>query len=352
MLERWDGKGAPQKLAGEEIALPVRLAEPATQAVIFHRLGGTEAAIAMAERRSGGMFDPRAVEALKEVGPNVLARLDEVDPWEALLEAEPTPAREVRPDRLDGVAEAFADMVDLKSTYTLGHSSEVADLAVAAAERLGLADPRTLRLAALFHDLGRTAVGTGVWEKPGPSPPRSGSGFGYTPTTPSGSSGGPRPSGRWRGSPAPRTGRRLRVPPGRVGRRALARGPRAGRRRRLPGDDPGSAPSPGPDARRGGRRVQGDLRAGRFDPECVRAVLEAAGRPSPKRGAWPAGLSDRVVDVLRLVSRELSNREIAEELMISPRTAEHHVQHIYAKIGSSTRAAAAMFAMERGLLRT
>jgi DNA-binding NarL/FixJ family response regulator len=66
---------------------------------------------------------------------------------------------------------------------------------------------------------------------------------------------------------------------------------------------------------------------------------------------WPAGLSDREVEVLRLVAHGLSNRQIADTLVISPRTAEHHVQHLYTKIGASTRAAAAMFAMEHGLLR-
>ncbi|HXF37268.1 MAG TPA: LuxR C-terminal-related transcriptional regulator, partial [Actinomycetota bacterium] len=65
----------------------------------------------------------------------------------------------------------------------------------------------------------------------------------------------------------------------------------------------------------------------------------------------PAGLSDREVEVLVLVANGHSNREIAERLFISRRTAEHHVQHIYAKIGVSTRAAAAMFAMGHGLLR-
>ena len=64
-----------------------------------------------------------------------------------------------------------------------------------------------------------------------------------------------------------------------------------------------------------------------------------------------AGLSDREVEVLRLVARGLSNRAIAERLYVSPRTAEHHVQHIYTKIGASTRAAAVMFAMGHGLLR-
>jgi DNA-binding NarL/FixJ family response regulator len=89
---------------------------------------------------------------------------------------------------------------------------------------------------------------------------------------------------------------------------------------------------------------------GHFDPECARAVIAAAGG-SPARTIWPEGLSDREVEVLRLVARGLSNREVADELVISRRTAEHHVQHIYAKIGASTRAAAALFAMEHGLLR-
>jgi DNA-binding NarL/FixJ family response regulator len=71
----------------------------------------------------------------------------------------------------------------------------------------------------------------------------------------------------------------------------------------------------------------------------------------PSRTRWPEGLSDREVEVLRLVAGGMSNREVATELVISPRTAEHHVQHIYAKIGASTRAAAALFAMEHGLLR-
>lgn len=64
------------------------------------------------------------------------------------------------------------------------------------------------------------------------------------------------------------------------------------------------------------------------------------------------GLSEREVDVLRLVAMGLSNREIARKLHISPRTAEHHVQHVYAKIDLSTRAGAALFAMEHGLLRS
>jgi HD-GYP domain-containing protein (c-di-GMP phosphodiesterase class II) len=100
------------------------------------------------------------------------------------------------------------------------------------------------------------------------------------------------------------------------------------------------------------RELEAATRAGRFDPECARAVIQAAGqRPSRSRSPWPRGLSDREVEVLRLLAGGLSNRQIAAALVISPRTAEHHVQHLYTKIDASTRAAAAMFAMEHGLLR-
>ena len=100
------------------------------------------------------------------------------------------------------------------------------------------------------------------------------------------------------------------------------------------------------------REREAATRAGRFDPECARAVIRAAGqRPSRSRSPRPRGLSDREVEVLRLAAAGRSNRQIADALVISPRTAEHHIQHVYAKIGVSTRAAAAMFAMEHGLLR-
>jgi DNA-binding NarL/FixJ family response regulator len=98
--------------------------------------------------------------------------------------------------------------------------------------------------------------------------------------------------------------------------------------------------------------IEALARSGRFDPERARALVEAAGQqPARSRTVWPGQLSDREIEVLRLVARGLSNRQIAATLVISRRTAEHHVQHIYTKIGASTRAAAAMFAMEHGLLR-
>jgi DNA-binding CsgD family transcriptional regulator len=96
--------------------------------------------------------------------------------------------------------------------------------------------------------------------------------------------------------------------------------------------------------------LRGDVKAGRLDPEAVEAVLGAAGHRVPRRREGPAGLTPREVEVLRLVARGLSNKEIAARLVISPKTAANHVEHIYTKINASNRAAAALFAMQHGLL--
>jgi HD-GYP domain-containing protein (c-di-GMP phosphodiesterase class II) len=95
-----------------------------------------------------------------------------------------------------------------------------------------------------------------------------------------------------------------------------------------------------------------ESRHGRLDADAVRAVVEAAGAEAPAATVpRPAGLTDRQVEVLRLVAQGLSNPQIAERLTISRRTAEHHVQDIYERIGVSSRAGAALFAMEHDLLR-
>ena len=95
-----------------------------------------------------------------------------------------------------------------------------------------------------------------------------------------------------------------------------------------------------------------DSRAGRLDADAVAAVLDAAGeRKSARRhDLRPAGLTEREIEVLRLVAQGCSNPEIAKRLVVSRRTAEHHVQHIYTKLGTSSRAAAALFALEQDLL--
>jgi response regulator RpfG family c-di-GMP phosphodiesterase/DNA-binding CsgD family transcriptional regulator len=353
--EIWDGGTGAYGHAGDDIPVAARFSLVATQAVLFDRLGGSDAAVEVVTERAGHWFDPEIAELFTRIGDELLRRLATTDVWAEVLEVEPRPVRTIPSSQLDEVARVFADMVDLKSPFTLGHSTGVADLAVAAARRLGLPADRTMvvRRAALLHDLGRVAVSGAVWEQP----------RALTAT-------------EWE---------QVRLHPyhtERILRRSsalAALAPIAGMHheredgsgyhhgasgaaipleaRLLAVADAFQAMSqprphrPACPPERAVAELEASADAGTLHPECVRAVVEAAGHePSRRRGAWPAGLSDREVDVLRLVATGSTNREIAEQLVISRRTAEHHVQHIYAKIGGSTRAAAALFAMEHGLV--
>ena len=96
--------------------------------------------------------------------------------------------------------------------------------------------------------------------------------------------------------------------------------------------------------------MRAEVRACRLDGAAVDAVLAAAGhRPARRREAL-RGLTARKVEVLILLARGMSNKQIAERPVITPKTAGNHVEHIYAKIDASSRAAAAMFAVQHGLL--
>ena len=88
-----------------------------------------------------------------------------------------------------------------------------------------------------------------------------------------------------------------------------------------------------------------------LDRDAVAAVLSAAGHVGRRARAWPAGLSDREVEVLRLLVRGMTMKRISEQLSISPSTVHTYVAHIYEKSGVSTRAGAAVFAMEDDLIR-
>jgi DNA-binding NarL/FixJ family response regulator len=97
--------------------------------------------------------------------------------------------------------------------------------------------------------------------------------------------------------------------------------------------------------------LQREADAGRLDADAARAVVEAAGqRPRASRRVWPCGLSAREVEVLGLLARGWSMREIARRLVVSPKTIDHHIQHIYDKIDVRSRAGARVFAMEHDLI--
>jgi DNA-binding NarL/FixJ family response regulator len=103
-------------------------------------------------------------------------------------------------------------------------------------------------------------------------------------------------------------------------------------------------------ARAAADRLRADVKAGKLDGEAAEAVLAAAGHRAHKRHDRPGGLTTREIDVLMLVSRGLSSKEIAARLVISPKTTRNHIEHIYLKIGASSRVTASLFAMQHGLL--
>lgn len=353
--EWWNGHGVPKGLAGDDIAIAARVARLATDAAVFVRFGGADAAVAALRPRAGRTLDPLVVETFVTHADEVVKEAEAGDPRQRILEIEPEPVVSVDGGKLPELASAFGDIADLKTPYTHTHSREVARLAVAAAQQMAIDDSQTslLRVAALLHDLGRVGVSNAVWEKPGPltSVEREQVRLhAYLSERILATSQTLQPmariagmhherldgSGYHRGSAAREIGLSARI-------LAAADAFQAMTQRR--------PHRPAMTAEAAADAVLEEARAGRLDADAVGAIVEAAGRPAPRLEApRPAGLSDREVEVLRLIADGRSNPEIAGRLFISRRTAEHHVQHIYAKIGVSSRAAATLFALEHELL--
>ena len=353
-LERWDGKGVPNQLNGDQLGLPIRIVHVAQDANIFDRLGGAERCIAEIRQRRGDAYDPRVTDAFIEHSGDLLAPpSDEFDASQA-LDAEPQPRRMVPERGIDDLARVFADFTDLKSPFLSGHSSGVARLVELAADAAGLSHEEGLAVgrAGLLHDIGRLGVPNGIWDKPGALN-----------------------SGQWE---------RVRLHPYYTERILSASGPlrtlsdlAGGHHERIDGAGyhRGSAgatlshgsrllaaadayqamtqprphrPPLAPGA--AAAELRAEVAAGRLDRGAAAAVLEAAGQTPPTRAEYPAGLTEREVEVLTLMCRGHTNKVIGRQLFISDRTVGHHIAHIYNKIGLSTRAGATLFAMEHDLM--
>lgn len=353
--ERWDGNGVPAGVAGERLTTPRRVVSVAHDAVAIARLRGARSALGAVRRRRGRAYDPRVCDALL-ADPQLLDGGDDAtDTWTRVLEAEPEPVRVVGEGGLDGVAQALADFADLKAPHLMGHCRGVARLAEAAARGAGCAaeEVAVVRRAGLLHDLGRVGVAGGIWEKPGRL---DGSerervrlhpyytervlarASAFAAVAPLAAAHHERldGSGYHRGAGAaqlPLAARLLQA--------ADAYDAMTHERPHRSALDPATARA----------ELRAEVQAGRLDGRAVNAVLEAAGaRPVHVPEARPARLSDREVEVLRLLARGRTNREIARELVIAPKTVGRHVENIYAKTGLSTRAGAALFCAEHDLL--
>ncbi len=356
VFERWDGRGIPKKLREEAMPVEARLASLAHDVSVYHRMGGDEAALAIARERSGGAHEPRLVAALEDHAAEVLAPLHAASPWTAAMDEEPLPHRVLAGDAFDRAVASIGDFADLKGAMRAGHSREVARLAVEAGRIAGLDPPvlDELRVAAHVHDLGVVATSAGVWNS------------------------------QRKLTDAQREAIRLHPY---VGERCLARSPALAKAGRLASlhherlDGSGypkgssaeslaasarilaaadvvaamSAPRPHRVARSLeviAEQVERDCAEGLLCPAASRALLEAAGHARPRaKIPTTGGLSDREAEVLAHLARGQSVKEVATALGIATKTADNHVQRVYAKIGVTSRAAATAWALRHGFVQ-
>jgi HD-GYP domain-containing protein (c-di-GMP phosphodiesterase class II) len=354
VYERWDGNGAPHGLKGEQIDLSVRIVQLAEMAEVFHRMGGVDAATELAQQRRGTQFDPALVDCFCAQAHDLLADLESAREWRPLIQGEPGLDRPLSEDDLDAALSAIADYADLKSPAALGHSRGTADLAEGAARQLGLPEREvvTVRRAALLHDAGSVGVASTIWEKPGPltrsewervrlHPYYTERMLAHPPALAELGAIAALHHERLDGSGYPRGVTGNAIP---TAARILAA---ADAYHAMTETRPHRAALSSAQA---ASELRSEARAGRLDPQVVEAVLGASGHAPRRRLELPAGLTAREVEVLGLLARGYPNKEIARRLILADKTVGNHVERIYAKIGVSTRAGAALFAMQQGLL--
>jgi HD-GYP domain-containing protein (c-di-GMP phosphodiesterase class II) len=352
LTERWDGKGEPGRLRGEEIPLSLRIVHVARDAAFQRLLGGDEYAAEVVRKRAGNAFDPEIAALLAGEAKQRLA-LDPASAWVETLASEPAPQLGLSGEQIQHALAAIGEFADLMSPFLVGHSNGVADMAGAAAQRCHLvaADVTAVRRAALVHDVGRVAIPARIWQKAAPLTPDEWeqarlhayytervlrrSPFLAT-LVPIAVSHHERldGSGYHRGVGAPGLTPAARVLAAADAYHAMIE-PRPYREACTPAQ--------------AAQALGHDVKAGRLDADSVAAVLEVAGQAAPPL-TRPAGLTEREAEVVALLARGLQTKQIGRALGISAKTADRHVQNAYAKIGVSTRAAAALFAMQHGLV--
>jgi HD-GYP domain-containing protein (c-di-GMP phosphodiesterase class II)/DNA-binding CsgD family transcriptional regulator len=356
--ERWNGNGYPTHAKGEQIPLAMRIVHLTHDMEAISRRSSPAEAIAAARDRRDRTYDPEVADLFVAHGSRWFERVAAMDPWEAVLELEPEPRRTLEGAALDAALTVAADFIDLKSPFRAGHSRRCAQLGADAARAYGATEQEivALRRAALLHEFGTTAIPNSILDKRasltraefdrvqlhpmlteqmlGRSPA-----FAVLNTVAAAHHEKADGSGYHKGLRADATDR--------VGRLLAAVDVYVGLTTER-------SDRPGFSAEAAATELRELVSRGVFEAAIVDAVLTAAGHQratvAPPRTPAPGGLSRREVEVLRLAARGLTTREIADRLFISPKTADHHIQHVYTKINVSTRAAAALWAMEHELV--
>jgi response regulator RpfG family c-di-GMP phosphodiesterase/DNA-binding CsgD family transcriptional regulator len=353
---RYDGKGIPKGLGGENILPAIAIAEIAHDSAWHVNHGGPDATIEAARKFSGTFYSPALVDAWCDAAGEVLAGISEESTWDQVISSQPLGRGPLTEAELDDALELIADFADLKSPWFAGHSRGVASLAVEAGRVAGLSEPDlvTLHRAALVHDIGRNGIPNSIWDKPGPltdgemervrlhayytdrvlrRSDRLAALAGVASAAHERTNGNGYPRGIG-GQTIPLLGRFLE--PADVYQAMLEDRPHRPARSR----DEAAA------------ELRRAAIAGEMDGGAVDAVLAAAGHRTRRKPAAPAGLTPREQEVLVLAARGGTTRAVASKLGIAPKTAGNHLERIYAKIGVSSRAEAAMYAMQHGLVPT
>jgi HD-GYP domain-containing protein (c-di-GMP phosphodiesterase class II)/DNA-binding CsgD family transcriptional regulator len=361
-FERWNGEGEPAHAQGEAIPLAMRVVHLSHDMEAIGRLFSPDSALEAARDRRDRTYDPALADLFVAHGLAWLDQLRDTEPWDAVLALEPEPHRLLVGTKLDDALSVVADFIDLKSPYMGGHSRRCAQVAADAARVLDLPEQTiaTVRRAALVHDFGTTGVPNSIWDKRGQLTRAEFDRVELHPMlteqmlrrSPALDILNPVASAHHEKCDGSGYHKRLHVDSGDIGVCVLAAteiyvGLTAER-----ADRPPFSPE---DAAAELHRLEAQ---GVLEPRSIHAVLVAAGLgeprtrgSAPKRPSNPGGLTRRELEVLRLAARGLTTQQVADRLYISPKTADHHIQHIYGKIGVSTRAAAALWATQHTVVQ-
>jgi HD-GYP domain-containing protein (c-di-GMP phosphodiesterase class II) len=354
LTERWDGRSTLRRARAEEVPLPLRIVVVGRDAAYQRLVGDENHAVSVIRTRAGHAFDPGVAQAFVDNASEILGAADTPESaWEATLAAEPRPWLTLEGEAIDRALAAMGTFADLASPCLAGHSAGVASLAAAAAKLCGFdgSEVAVVRRAGYVQDVGNVAVHPRIFEKAGPlnADEREQvrlhpyytervlcrSSF-LAPIAAIACAHHERldGSGYHRGIGAAALAPAARLLAAADAYRSKTE-PRSYRRPYSP--------------EQAGSMLADKARKGQLDARMVTAVIEAAGQPAP-RIERPAGLTAREVQVLGLVARGMQTKQVAHALDVTVKTADHHIQNAYRKIGVSSRSAATLFAVEHGLV--
>jgi len=357
-FERWDGKNLVYGLKGTEVPLAARILHAALTLELAHGFGGPASARALAREQRGARYDPEVVDAFLnlEKQADFWQTLEHESAQSVILEMQPpTSADRMMADQIEVVCEALADFVDIKTYQSRNHSRMVAEVAVGMGSYLGLgeAEQTRLRCAALVHDIGNVAIPLHILEK---GDNRSASEWEYY-----------RLHSYYTQRVLERVEPLQELAPAAAAAHEWING--QGYHRQLIGEQIplhgrilavantyaqlmqqlGDKVEPA-DALRKIRPSVGT----QFDGSCYDALAasltsaQRVKRAAPERQQL-GNLTEREAEVLRLLAQGQSNPQIAKALVISRKTVEHHLEHIYNKIGVTCRTSAVVYAVQKGI---